>query len=142
MNDDISGGGMSMRAGNSAARAVGFSDSNGALRSSMVGGSNFRLLNGEAVKSITRRVQEEELRLGSTLGDPVHHHGFKIKDLGCMQDSGGPTAIRSPANSAVPSPDLAVSILRRRCDQQIFQACCRRKGRNIQLSHQIRIRER
>lgn len=126
---------------NSDARAAFFSDSNGALRS-MVGGSNFRLLDGEVVKSITRRVQEEELRLGSTLGYPVHRHGFKIKDLGCMQDSGGPTATRPPANSAVPSPDFAISILCRRCDQQIFQACCRRKGRNVRLSHQSRIRER
>lgn len=82
------------------------------------------------------------MRLGSILGYPVHNHGFKIEDLGCMQDSGDPSATRPPTNSTVPSPDLAISILCRRCDQQIFQACCRRKGRYVQLIHQIGFGER
>lgn len=101
---------------NSLLRAAIFSESHGALRSK-VGGSNFRLLDGgEGVKSITRRVQEEELRLRSTLGYPAHRHGLKVKDLGSVQDSGGPTATRPPPSSAIPSPDLAISILCRRCD--------------------------
>lgn len=108
----------------------------------MVGGSNFRLLDGEGVKSITRRVQEEELRLRSPLGNPAHRHGFKIKALGCMQDSGSPTATRPPPSSAIPSPDLSISILCRRCDQQTFQASCRRTNRNIRLNLQVRIRDR